>query len=73
MTWLEKNGAAIQRIYVANTEAGRCPYVEAAEGVTLTLRAEYMGDRTEVWIEQIEAGRTVAHINARCVETIVWA
>lgn len=72
--WLDLNGQAIQRILFAHRDDGVCPYIEIGDMCeALTLRAEYMGDRTEVWVSEFRAGKEFARHNTRAIESIVWA
>ena len=34
--------------------------------------AEYLGDRTEVWLSVLKNGKETKRFNTRCVEAIIW-
>jgi hypothetical protein len=70
--WQGLDGKPISIFYFATRDEGVCPYIEAKDGTTLRLRAEYMGDRTETWIVAEHNGVETARHNCRHVESIVW-
>lgn len=71
--WEKMDGKRIRTAWFINRSPDLQPYVEQREGIKLTMSAIYMGDRTELWIIEEEAGKEVARYNARAMESIHWA
>jgi hypothetical protein len=70
--WEKLDGKRIRTAWFATVRDGMQPYVEQSNGKTLSLSAIYMGDRTELWIVEEEAGKELARYNARSMESIHW-
>lgn len=68
--WLAHDGREVQSVIWSGENAGM---LAAKPDLKLILRAEYMGDRTEVWVAAIRDGKEVGRHNARMIETIGWA
>ena len=68
--WLARDGNSIERILFPTPN--RSSIIEGTKNVSLTLIAEYMGDRTEVWVVEKRDEKEIARHNARMLETIVW-
>jgi len=70
--WEKLDGKFIRTIWFKNRIEDMCPYIEATNGHTLEMSAIYMGDRTELWVIDKEAGKEVARYNASALESIHW-
>lgn len=71
--WSECDGKEIHQIHWPDTDDEKGRTLSVTPVQSLILRAEYMGDRTEVWVACIRDGIETARYNARHIETIVWA
>lgn len=70
--WLEHDGREVDSITWADTETDKGQQLTRTPVQKLVLHAEYMGDRTEVWVGCYRDGKEVARHNARMIESIVW-
>ena len=68
-----KHGASIQRIFFARSEPGEQPYIDARDGVSLTLIYDYLGDHAEVFVREHDGEKDLRCHNIRALETIVWS
>lgn len=71
--WEALDGKPISMAFFRNQSPDVQPYVDTRRGTRkLTMLATYMGDRTELWIIEEEAGKEVARYNASAMESIHW-
>ena len=74
LDWTSLNGKEIEAVYWpdTDTEKGRMWKYDVDTDTRIVLNAEYMGDRTEVWVVILHRGVETFRHNARMVETIAW-
>jgi hypothetical protein len=71
--WEGHDGREIQQvIWDPQNEPNKAGSLVCTPVQQLVLRAEYMGDRTEVWVACIRDGKEVARHNTRHISSIVW-
>lgn len=62
----------VKSIWWPTTPDGTQERLTANDKMTLRFLDEYLGDRNERWVLQIENGVEIARHNARFLESIVW-
>ena len=73
MDWERLDGKPVSIAWFRNRIPDMQPYVDTRGGSRkLTMLATYMGDRTELWVIEEEAGKELARYNARAMESIHW-
>lgn len=70
--WTDCDGKEAITIHWPDTDDEKGRHVTMTPVQQIICRAEYMGDRTEVWFAVVRDGVETVRHNGRMVESVVW-